>query len=557
MFWQRKRKEPIPPRHCSRRLQIEALEDRWVLASIPLSVQPATAEVTLLAPGRTDLSILTGQLGSNNEKLFAFATDGIKAHDHLEVLVSPEFAGHDICVGLYDINGNRITHETAASADGVVTINALIQSDSVYILGIFLSAPGPIVDVSVGVTVGEQVINDAITIDRTTSVTQFTATAPQNAHDASWDVDYYPLEFSNHTDQFSIAASPYLSGGLVQTIFYRPDSISAWQPIASDNSITGTVDVTASADTASSLNDGEYMLAIAPAGFAGPAGPYDLTITAVPAGPAAMNPLPVVTNLAALTPASLGHASQSVTDDLTGVEQLYSFRPSGDGDVHVSLTAAFEPVVSVYSADGLHLLANDSAGFGNVAEVKFAALQSEAYVVRIADRGNNQNGGFTLTIDNPFFAPVVSFNDAPNTHAYVADLGLQNIGGSSWIGRVIPAGSSDALVIDIDPGNGAGAVATDVLVMSANDVPHVLSAPAGQRLQATLPMSSTDIYEVYVRGTGGTDPAHVRLGQIEVLDRYDVTDLGLADLPFQPIDILTGAIQAATFLCSAMGHGVA
>jgi hypothetical protein len=440
---------------------------------------------------------------------------------------------NDAGLALYDANGNLIQsvdQDLNAAAPDDETLSAHLLNDQPYYLAAYFGSQitgpsGPQVDYTLDTTLPTQNQGTVINVDPSTGSATAVENTPGNAFNGSADVHYYALNLLNEGIGGTVTVSPTGQGvAVAATLFQRDSDADDWVADGAVNMGAGLNAVLSiPADAGRSLTDSQYMLAVAPAGFTGAAGSYQISI----GGATLLSPSSIDVSttppLGTAAPVDLGIAGTTRHDSLTLSETSarYLFLSPAAGPTTVSLrTSAFDSVVSIYSADGSTLLAvgSDSRGLG--ASTTFTAAANTTYAVRVGSVDGTGVGGFSITVSTPYTPISLALNGVGAT-TNVSNIAvatglppvyyqLQNVAGTDVLAVQVTSPATAVTLTLFGPSNG-----TTSQTVAANQTTVVTFNISQQVTQLVLEVQSA----------GGTGNVSLNIAQIAVATTIDPSTL--------------------------------
>ena len=197
------------------------------------------------------------------------------------------------------------------------------------------------------------------------------------------------------------------------------------------------------------------------------------------------------------------------------MEKLYRFRAPVDGTATLTVQpAGFDPLVSIFDETGTELLAVASKQTFLVPTPlvrQIPVVAGAGYVVRIADLGADETVAFDLRIDVPYVPTEMTLSPS------VTNLGALQVhpsAGAKFF-RLETLPGANVLVVEVDPGTGATAVAPRVTVLGNGFAPVTATGPAGQKLLFPIDVSGkAGPFDVMIAGDQGSNPVTVKVGQV-------------------------------------------
>jgi hypothetical protein len=531
--------KPSTPRRrrrpAVRRPWLEILEDRTLPSlGVPLSIDPSAAAQALFGPDLTQQTILHNLQPppGSDKRLFRFALDGPAFNTSVQINIAPAGPNPnpvlDASLGLFDADGNRIAFadQDSKGQKGVESLGALVESGKVYELGVFFDPSGPLQDFTLTVAPGPQDLNPRLRINPQTG-----AAVRQGAFSSPADVEYYPLDLTNGAASGNVTVTPTDPGEQVfATLFRRASPQDPWQAIDSGTA-NGPVALTPTPPAGGNLTDAQYLLAITTRDFASAARTYRIDVATTTLGTGTVDPAQA-TALPTPAPVALGTAEVDTGGSFNGMPALYRFRAPAVGNATLTLdTSSQQSILGVYDAAG-NLLSQGVTthqGPGPI-NLTMSVNAGQDYLVRAADTGD-LGGGYTLKITTPYVPEDLPF-DPDNTATRTGIQVGPGQGGRFY--RLNPAAGTDVLAVQVTPGTGNDPIAPKVVLVDSQGI-LAQSPPLAAGATLFLPVKVSGVLgpiDLYIAGTSGSDPADLKVGQLQV-----ATELTLKQLTGAEIDL--------------------
>ena len=543
----RKRKQLMARAVC------ESMERRLLLTStlrnlVPTTIAPGAVAQTLLAPGNNSFSLTTASTIAVTASPFRFVVNNATAGQltQFSTNVPAGVSSTDAAIALFDSSGNRLQLQDADSGnDADESLSVALQSGQQYeveFLGLLLSNTTAQV-VNLNINPGPQATGSTITLNPMFgNGTLMTSSAP-NAFTSSTSVRYFPVNFLDGGTSGSIHFSPAGPDTAVDaTLFQLPTSAlqglgaaPTWSVVGSTaTSVGGSGTIAVSPPAGSDVTDGDYVLAVAPAGFAAAAEPVTITASAGNLlSPAAANPATVAASIPQ-TLSAIGTISGAVNGSISGsTPTLYSVTAAITGTMNVQYQPLnSNPLLSVYGPGGTSLLAvSSSTTAGADANASFTAIAGTTYYLLVGpDAQTGVNDTFTLTTSQTYTSTPVSVTTALGQ---TTGLNLSTSTGPSFF-TLSPVPGSSYVALQIAPTAGLTVQAS---VLGPNQAVQTSTASGpGQPLTVIInQLGNPGPYDVMLSSAAGTGTATFKYTALVV-----PTQIAINQLPTSPLNLAMG-----------------
>jgi GEVED domain/CARDB len=516
--------------HRARHVGLEELENRYMLAGVPIpgSVNPLLAPQTEFA---TSESLHTIAMNSAvGGRLMRFSLDVTGYSDEVQFRLDPRVLPGvtDSALALYDDSGNLITSADLDPQPNSESLTAEIVSGRVYVLGAFFNPSGPGMDFQLHVTPGMQVTNPTIALDPATGTAQFLAITDENPFQTATDVDYYRLDMMNAAGMGTLSITPNGPGVEVHgTLYRRLNDTLPWVPHDVEESTGGGVaQFTMTSEVDRALTDYEFLLAVAPKGFASTPGSYQIQVqsTAV-LGPAAVGPSPALDG-DFLTPApkSIGIAEETKSGTFALNDGgVYRFGSTEAGEAEIRVETSVAGTIHIYDESGTTLLAAVTTVAGTEKSVTLATQANTKYLARVAGL-NGLAGSFDLSVAQSYTPQLLNVSMG-NATVQSINLGSDI---TAQYRRVQTANGQNVLLVQVDAQQNES---FRVVVVGAGLPLAEASAAAGEPLVFPIDISkAVGPFDVYVQGTSGPTTAMLTVGAVDIPRTIPLTAVPAAAL---------------------------
>lgn len=533
----------------------ESMERRLLLsaavrAQIPATIIPSSVPQTLLAPGNNSFSLTTSSTTVAVSSSFRFVVNNATPGEltQFSTSVPPGVTSTDAAIALFDASGNRLQLQDADSGNPAdESVSAALQSGQQYeveFFGLKLSGATPQV-VVLNINPGPQATGSTITLNPAFGTGTLTTSSAPNAFTSSTDVRYFPISFLDAGTSASLQLTAAGPDTAVQATLFQlsAPATPTWSAVGSTTTSvggSGTIAVTPAAG--SDVTDGDYLLAVAPAGFTSAAEPVTITASAGNLlSPVATNPATVFASIPQ-TLTSIGAVGGTVSGSISGsAARLYSVTATITGTMNVQYQPAVsKPLLSVYGPGGTSLLAvSSSTSAGAGANASFAATAGTTYYLLVGpDAQAAVNDTFMLTTSQTYTSTPISVTTSLGQTA-----GLNLAAGASFF-TLSPVPGSSYVALQIAPTAGLTVQAS---VLGSNHILQTSTATgAGQPLTVVInQLGNPGPYDVMLTSTAGTGTATFKYTALVV-----PASIAINQLPTSPLNLAlggeTGAAGAVT-----------
>ena len=480
-----------------------------------VQVATVTPPQLLLAPGLSQ-TVVTAAAAGQGKVTYALAVNGPASGAKVNFQISPTTNPADqATLGLYDSSGNYLGPLPSAQA----TFSDKLTPGQVYLLGVNLTAAHVGDQFTVTTTVTDEAEQPAVSIDPASG--QSPVVSDTFATPAS--VNFYPLNTLNGGGSGTITITPTGLGATpFATVYRRLHSSDPWQQLTSNGGASAfTLSLTPPPNQ--DLTDAQYLLGVAPQGFNTASRAYTVQVQATVLAPTAISG---AVDLLTPTPIAVGMAQLQMSNGAltAGGQAVYRFRAPVTGTATIRLqSAAFAPMLSVYDATGLQLLAVASVTIPGTSSLALSVRAGTNYEVRVADVANQNGGAFELTITSPYTPtplPLASLTSDSNIAGLASSVTTTQVsvgpaqGGQFY--QLKPSPGTQILVIGVDPGTGANPITPEVVLLGPDLGPIEPQVSAGKFFYAVDITQHNGPFDLFVEGTSGGDPATLEVGQVQL-----------------------------------------
>lgn len=418
---------------------------------IPDRAEPATAATLLLAPGGTSLPLPASSRGLAGLWRFAPGMDSELADVRFR-MTSSSNAPIDFALVLYDADGNQlqVADEFGSGSGSLETLHLPgLATGRTYLIGVVSQLPFAADTYSVVAEALDPVLQAPISVNPATGTASYSAVALSAILQSSSEQHIHPLILLNLGDRAAVRVLPSIADSDLSLAIYRRNLTAQLGNVPStprytleaSGSTTGgaAVELNLKAEAGSTLSEEDYVLVVAPKGFAARAGPYRVDVTTD--APLLATGIPVRASFLAgqlfvqRPTEELGIAgAEFKTESLEGLtEKFYRFRTPSDGNVRIEVQAAFNSVVSLYTQTGPALLDVATGSAGGLAVINETLETGMEYYVRVAEgagRGLGFASGFTIKLETPYAWRELAPN-YPASGVARTGIGTLGVGGAS------------------------------------------------------------------------------------------------------------------------------
>jgi hypothetical protein len=448
---------------------------------IPDLVDPALATTLLPGPGRTVLDVPASGVGL--AALWRFALPETPGNDPATSLrfqlrgITPVPA--DTAIAWYSESGSLLAVGDGAGANLIASDNLDVSTwlpGRTYLIGVHTRRAIDADALRLEVLIESPSLATPVALNARTGQASLGVLDWGDAFVSPADLRWHPLDLLNASTEATLTVTPEISGQHVTLSVYR--KVPPSTQLAGSGSPTYTRIGTASssagkpaqfvlrAPSGTTLNDQEYVLAVAPKDYASGATGYQITVESI-------LPLPALAAMSAndvagsptllLQPTAqpgLATATLSGQSAVGDAARIYRIRAPSTAPMEVRVTAGFDAIVSLYSGNRALLQVATESRQG-VVTLAWDAEASNEYFIRVANgpETNPREGtGFSLEIEavtNPGRIDLA----APASGSYAREAGgstfLLSPNGPARFLELYPAPGIDVVILRLGPPGGS------------------------------------------------------------------------------------------------------
>ncbi len=421
-------------------------------ALVPEQINPETAVPLMLGPGSVVLSLPSS--GRGVVALWSFAGDARQPSISVvfRMTSSLDFP-QDFALVLYDADGNKLelADEFRTGPGSLERLEARrLRTGRVYHLAVVSQLPVPANSYSVVAELHSAPLSDPIVMDAKTGRVSYSTIATGDLFRAAGDIHFHPLNLMNADREVSLGIQPTLPEGDVQVTVFRLNArsqlrigdepvVPRYEVVESGlTSSAGLLSLRVRAPPGSTLSEEQYVIAVAPKGYASRPPSYQIGVTAML--PLLTSTTPDRTELAkalllGLAPSTeLGVAMAEVRRESLDLqtEKFYWIRTPAEGEARIDVEAGFDAVVSIHDESTFVPLVVTTKKESGVFTIRFEAESGGRYYVRVAPRGPVDRQGDEFSV-----VETARYNWRDIPLAVPADGATSRLHGSAYIGSAL------------------------------------------------------------------------------------------------------------------------